>query len=456
MTSENAAGARQTEIRVPMKILLGCPDHGLTLALSALSLVYVFFLERYIGLSIGLAAAVPLIGRFVDAITDPLMGRISDVTRTRFGRRRPYLLAGALPFGISFALLWFNPGFESEFFRFAFCVLVYVFYSLTSTVVGVPYVALIPEVVPGYEQRTSVSAYRGALTVLGTGVAAVGFRPLAAYLGEGSVGFFQAGLLLGIWITLPFLVLCLFVRERPEYQQPVKTSFLEGIKMLAAHRAYRRLSALYILGRVAMDIVGMVLLFYFTYWLLRPGDFEITMLLFLGTSILSLPLWVYISRRTDKHRVFVTGCLLWSASQLLILLIEPDWPRWVMFGGAICFAAGYAVVDMMPWSMLADVVDEDELLSHERREGVYGGSFTFIRKLGGAIGVFVAGFGLELAGFDSALETQPESALWAIRCVASIVPSFFLVLAALIARGYSLDRAEHARILGELETRRGG
>jgi GPH family glycoside/pentoside/hexuronide:cation symporter len=109
------------------KLVIGLGDHTITLTLAALSLFYVFFLTEYAGIRPALAGLVPLIGRFVDAFTDPLMGRLSDLTRTRMGRRRPYLLLGALPFGLSFAALWVDLPAESQLGRFAYYTGAYVF-----------------------------------------------------------------------------------------------------------------------------------------------------------------------------------------------------------------------------------------------------------------------------------------------------------------------------------------
>jgi Na+/melibiose symporter-like transporter len=125
-----------------------------------------------------------------------------------------------------------------------------------------------------------------------------------------------------------------------------------------------------------------------------------------------------------------------------------------MFGGAVLFAAGYAVVDMMPWSMLADVVDEDELRTGERREGIYFGFFTFLRKLGGAVGVALAFLVLDVVGFEQGGGPQSPGVLLTIRSLTAGAPAVFVLLAAWVALGYPIGRARHAEILRELEARR--
>ena len=262
------------------KLVIGLGDHTITVSLAALSLFYVFFLTEHAGLRPALAGAVPLIGRFVDAITDPLMGRISDLTRWRSGRRRPYLLIGALPFGLSFAALWLEAPFESQLGMFGYYSAAYVLYSIASTVLAVPYTALLPELVTDYQERTSLNTFRSALTVLGTLLAALTMRPLSELMGGGATGFFAAGSLLAVWLVLPWPAVWAVTREREEFRtRPSSMGFVEGMVQLARHSSYRKLSALYICGRIAMDIGGMMFIFYVTYWLLRPGDFEIILVL---------------------------------------------------------------------------------------------------------------------------------------------------------------------------------
>jgi GPH family glycoside/pentoside/hexuronide:cation symporter len=136
-----------------------------------------------------------------------------------------------------------------------------------------------------------------------------------------------------------------------------------------------------------------------------------------------------------------------------IWFVEPSWPRGVVFAIAGLMGIGYAVVDLMPWAMLGEVIDEDELESGERREGVYNGIFTFIRKTGGATAYMFAGIALSLAGFDRESTEQPAAALTTIRVTTCLVPILFLLSALVLARRYPLGRARHEEILQALGRR---
>jgi GPH family glycoside/pentoside/hexuronide:cation symporter len=406
-----------------------------------------------VGLRPALAGAVLLIGRAVDAFSDPAIGRISDRTRARWGRRKPYLALGALPFGATFALLWITCPLDSTLATFVLYAALYSLHTLAATVVSVPYVALLPEMALDYQERTSINTYRAVAAVLGTLLAAVSVGPLAEAFGGGAAGYAWTGALLGVWLVLPWVAVYATAWERPEFRRESRLGWAAGLRVLAGNRAYRRLAALYVCARAAVDIVGANFLIYFHYWLGRREDFEPTLLILFSGVALSLPLWLRLSRRVDKHRAFARGAVAWILVQSALLLVMPDWPRWLVFLLAGLAGVGYAAVDLMPWAMLGDVIDADELETGERREGLYAGTFTFLRKLGGAGGVALAGVALDLAGFQAG-GAQPESALLAIRGVVGAAPTLFLALAAAIATGYPLTRAAHASIVARLAATR--
>jgi sugar (glycoside-pentoside-hexuronide) transporter len=422
-------------------------------ALSALTLVYAsYFLVQVAGLRGALAGLVPFVARAIDAFADPLMGRVSDATRWRGGRRRPYFLLGALPFGLAFAAMWWSPPLESQAAKFAYYTAAYTLSSLGMTVLSVPYLALIPEMALGYDGRTSLNSYRNAGALLGT-FAALGIWPLANLLGGGPRGFAQAGTLYGLGIALPWLLVHRVSFERPGFQaRGAEAAFGDALRKVFRHRTFQQLTALFVFGRIAMDLVGTLVVLYVTFWIGREDDFEPVMGVFLATVLASLPFWMRLSRRREKVQVFVVGSLLWAAVSLTALALPPGAPRIWLVAWAIAAGVGYAVVDLMPWSMVGDVIDEDDLAHGERREGLYNGVFTFLRKLGGALGVLLVLTLLDFLGYAQG-DTQTETARQGIRWLTALAPCAFLLLGVQAARGYPLTRAAHARIVAELEAR---
>ena len=442
--AERPGGEAPLPLRLKLGFALG--DHTVNVSLAALSLYYLFFLTEIAALRPALASLVLLAGRFVDAVTDPAMGRVSDLTRWRRGRRRPYFLIGALPFGVSFMFLWREIAIDDQMVRFGFYAGAYILHTLFATILAVPYMALLPELALGYGERTSMNIFRSGAAVLGVLLAAVAIRPLVQAFGGGAAGFARTGVVLGVWLALPWAVVYGVTWERPEFSRPARASFLAGLKQTARHGTYRRLVGLFLSSRIAVDLIGAIFIFYFYYWLRRPGDFPIAMGVMFVAVLASLPFWLRVSRGADKRAIFIFGVFWWIGIQLVLLAMTPEWPRWSMFAVAGGAGFGYAVVALMPWSMLGDVIDEDELVTGERREGVYAGLFTFLRKLGGATGVAVAGIVLDLAGFVRGQE-QSATAQLAIRGLTALVPALFLLLAAVIAWSYPLSRRRHAEIL---------
>lgn len=448
---DTRAGSGLLSLRTKTVYALG--DHTINLALASLLFLFPAFLTEVSGMRPALAGLVPLVGRFVDAFTDPAMGRLSDATRWKAGRRRPFFLIGMLPFGCAYGALWWAFPADDGTAQFAYYATAYALFSLTSTVIAVPYLALIPELTSSYDGRTSINAFRAVGAILGALLAA-GVLPLvASAFGGGPIGYQRMGYAAGLYVILPWIFVYAVTWERRDFQRPTRTSFWESLVSLARHRSYRILTGFYLLGRIAIDLTSSMFILFFTYRLGRPEDFGPTLVFFLGMVALSMPVWARVARHTDKRTIFMLGAGWWIGSQLFLFSATPEWPRWIVFLGAAIGGVGYAAADMIPWSMLGEVVDEDELESGERREGLYFGLFTFLRKLGGALGVAGAFALLDLAGYRGGQPIE-EAPVALIRVLTALIPGVFVLLAALVAARYTLGRVRHREILAELEERR--
>ena len=424
-------------------------DHSINIALSTLSLVYFTFLVTVAGLEPWLAGVIAWLARLIDAISDPLMGRISDQTRWKIGRRRPFFLLGMLPLGLFFSLIWTTP-FSSQIGMFFWYLFAYISLSLSITVLSVPYLALIPEMSTDYDERTSVNTYRAIAAISGTMVAAA-FFGIAHALGGESHGFALTGLIIGIWMILPWPWVYMASFERKVEPRPApQTHLWTDIRELLRNKTYVRLCGLFIGGRISMDLLGLAVPLYITVWLMRPDDVHWTLLSMLSCAVLFMPIWMALSRRFEKNQIFIFGSVWFSLSLVMVLIADPNWPVWYIFAIAGFLGFGYAAIDLMPWSMVGEVIDEDALAHGVRREGLYNGVLTFLRKVAGATAYMFAGIGLSLSGFDQALSEQPASALWTIRGLASVAPALFILLGLFAAQAYPLTRARHEEIIDAL------
>lgn len=445
------------EDRLPLhlKLIYGFGDHSVNVALVALTMIFPFYLTEVVGMRIGLAGLVPLVGRAVDALTDVWMGRISDRTTWKAGRRRPYLLIGAVPFAVSFAAIWSAPPIADAALEFVFYAGVYVAISVSMTVVAIPYQALLPELTSSYHERTSLATFRAISSILGTLVTLLFFRQIVALFGGGTFAWSMAGVVFACWILLPWLPIWWVTYERPGEATAHATSTREYFALLGRNRSFRSLIALYSLGRIAIDLPMALFLHYFTYVLGRPEDFEPVMGVFLVSVVAAMPFWLRFSRGRDKKTTYLYGCVGWIFGLLTLFVNQPEWPLGVTLVATALAGIGYSAADMIPWSMVADVADEDEILSNERREGLYVGVFTFLRKLSGAVGVALTFVMLDVVGFESGGENG-EGVLWALRAATALVPVLFVAASAWAARSYPLSWRRHGEILAELERRRGG
>ena len=436
-----------------LKLIYGMGDHSVNVALVALAMIFPFYLTEVVGMRVGLAGLVPLIGRILDAVFDVLMGRISDRTTWKAGRRRPYLLIGAIPFALSFAGIWAPSPIESASLEFAYYAGLYALISLCMTIAAVPYHALLPELTDDYYERTSLATYRSVASILGTLFTLVVFRPLAEALGGDARAWQIAGAVLAVWIVLPWWPIWRVTYERRTFDGAAPGSTRTYFALLYRNRSFRRLVGLFSLGRIAIDLPMALFLHFFTYVLGRPGDFEIVMGAFLLAVVGAMPFWLRFSHGRDKAAVYRYGCVGWVFGLGCLFVTQPEWPLGLVLAATMLAGIGYSAADMIPWSMVADVADEDELASGERCEGLYVGVFTFLRKIAGAIGVAGAFLALDFAGFRPG-EKNDETVVQALRAMTALVPSLFVILSALVAGGYALGRDRHREILRELEGRR--
>ena len=440
--------------RLPLhlKLIYGFGDHPINVALVALTMIFPFYLTDVVGMRFGLAGLVPLAGRVVDAVTDVWMGRISDRTTWKGGRRRPYLLIGAVPFAVTFAAIWSVPPIENTALQFVVYVAIYVALSISMTIVAIPYQALLPELTSSYHERTSLATFRSVSSILGTFVTIIFFRKIVSMLGGDANAWSMAGFVFGLWIVWPWLPIWWTTYEKTKAPTESVISVRESFRLLGENQSFRRLIVLYTLGRVALDLPMALFLHYFTYALGHPEYFEPILTAYLLAVMFSMPLWLRFSRGRDKKTTYLYGCIGWVFGLLALFVNQPDWPFWIILLSTVLSGIGYSAADMIPWSMIADVADEDEILSGERREGLYVGVFTFLRKLAGAIGVAVAFGILDWVGFKSE-EGNSEQALWVLRGATALIPACLVLASAWVARKYPMSHDRHRGILNELERR---
>ncbi|MCL4804451.1 MAG: MFS transporter [Anaerolineae bacterium] len=466
MTTVNAPAPPR--LTTATKFIFGMGDWGTSAAGTARNVFWFVFLTNVVGLGPGLAGGIWLVGRLWDAINDPLIGSLSDRLNSRWGRRRPFLLVGALPFALSFLMLFWVPPLASKSALVIYYSVIFLLYDTLYTFVNVPYLALVPELAEGYDERSSLTGWRTAFSFLAQLVTAGAFKLLAEHVfapwfGGGPDGI-RLGYLLaaGLWalsMALPLILLALVIEE-PEHE-PVTTPIkpVKNFREVFSNRPFRLAALIYLLCFTTGDLLLLILVRYLIdYARMRPGVDNLVLATVLGASLLSIPFVLALMRRTDKRAAYIISIGFMVAVLAVGALLPPGGGN-LIFLGTIPAGIGFAAMSIIPWAIVADVVDVDELKTGERREGLYTGYLVFLRKFATGILVFVAGQLLAATGFitsntGSMFIEQPASALNAMRFLVTVVPAVALGLSLVLAWRFPLDREAHEALRRELEAHR--
>ena len=444
-----------TKLPARTKVLYGLADGGLALLTATIQffmLSYFSDVLRYDPAIVGMAL---MVGKLTwDAINDPLFGYFSDRTRSRWGRRRPYLLFGAVPLGLVTWLLFSMPPGLAGAAAFVAVLGSFLLHDTLQTAVNVPYSALTPELTPDYDERTSLSTVRmifsvvgyilgGAMTTLIAGLFrdGLGWSEPAAYSGMGAV--------FGVVVAVTVLTTALSVRERPPSEvQPSKLApwpaFVESLR----NRPFMSLMAAQFISSYAFTTLTSLLPFFLIYQLEMESQVPAVMLAMLGTTGLFLYPARWVAGRINKGPTYALGLFIASLAVIATFFL-PHSPTPLVYVAAVVAGVGFSVQWVCPWSMMPDVIEYDELRTGERREGVYYGLWNFLTKFTSALGVATSGWALKLFGYVPNVAQTPR-ALLGIRIFFALAPAIALLISLPILVRYPITRRSHAELRARL------
>ena len=437
------------------KIIYGFGDIGFSMTSTIIAAYFPIFLTDVVGIAPAIAAIGLFIGKSWDYINDPLVGYLSDRTRTRWGRRRPFLLFGALPFGLAFAFLWWRPPFETQTALVVFYTFMFVLFDAASTFVGMPYFALTPELTEDYDERTELTGYRMFFSILGGLISfVVPMMIIGSMSPENADNVFRMGLIFGAASFIPLYLVFLGTKEKPYFKKLERPKLLASLKSAVKNRPFVFSAVIYLFTWTSMHIIEANLLFYIKYVVQREGLTEIIMGTIFVTAILSLPLWDWISKKFNKRLAYIYGIAFWAVVQILLITVTASTSVAVLL--ALCFLAGIGVgaAHVLPWAMIPDAIEVDELETGKRHEGMFYSLVTLASKTTNSIAVPLALAVLDFSGYIPNAAVQPASTLAGIRWVVGPIPALLLVGGIIFAIFYPLSRDEHHDVVQELEIRR--
>lgn len=437
------------------KLIYGSGDAGFSLMFTIIGAYFAIFLTDVVGIAPGTAAVAIFLGRTWDYINDPLAGYLSDRTRTRWGRRRPYLLFGALPMAAAFVLMWYRPPLDSQVWLAIYYAFTYVLFESTATFVYMPYFALTPELTSNYDERTALTGYRSFFSILGSLVAftiplmIVGsFRPENA-----SRVLLMGGIFAAVSAVSPLLVF-FGTRERPEYSRIEQPGFKESLKAAVKNRPFVFSVVIFLLTWVSVDILQMTILYFIKYVVLREAQSDLVMAVIFVTAILVLPFWEWVSRRSNKRLAYAAGIAFWAVVQIALVFLTPATSLPLIV--ALCALAGIGVsaAHILPWSILPDAIEWDEWQTGKRHEGMFYSLITLSQKVASSIAIPLVLLMLQVTGYQPVAAMQPASAQMGIRLAIGPIPAVLLCGGIVFALLYPLSREGHRQIVRDLEARR--
>jgi GPH family glycoside/pentoside/hexuronide:cation symporter len=427
-------------------LLFSTGDLSTSIPLAILMFFQLYFLTDVAGLRPDFAGWAVGLGKIWDAVNDPLFGLFSDRIRSRWGRRRVLLLFGAVPLGLSFMLMWLVPPL-SPLALTAYYTVTFILFDTAFTFVHVGYNALTPELTTDYDERSSLNGFRMVFSISGT----LGAIILATVLGwtitDKQLLFAVVGAGLGLVSILPPLIVFRVTEERPAEERPAPLPVRQALRATLANRPFRMVMGLYLLSWTTASILAAVLVYFANYHLRVPDQANYFVLIAEGAAIVFIPLWVWVARRLDKRRAFILGTATWIVVLLGIASLRADQVTLAYVLAALS-GSGIATAYVIPWAMVPDIIEVDQLQTGRRREGSYYAFASFFQKLGTGAAIWAMGQLLAFTGYvtpsvTGPLPTQPQQAVQAIRAFAGPVPAALLVLAIVFAWRYPITRESH-------------
>ncbi|MEE4381186.1 MAG: glycoside-pentoside-hexuronide (GPH):cation symporter [Pseudomonadales bacterium] len=424
--------------------------------------IYVYIPKFYtdvVGADITLVGIVLLAVRLFDAVSDPVIGALSDRTDTRFGRRRPWLAGAVLPLVAAILFLFVPPGLGPDAAVAWFGVGMFAVF-LAWTAITVPYESLGPELSFDYDERTTILSLRDGALILGTVVAAASPAIVEGVLGladdaAGERAKFRAVAYAYAPVIVAACLLCAAVvreRDRGSRSAPSTHPFRD-LRRLAGNRPFMILLASYTVAAIGSNLPATLIPYYVEYVIGDP-DVEKFLLLYFVTGVALLPLWVWAAKRIGKKWAWIAAASINAGTFAGVFFLgRGDVTAYAIL--VVASGIGFGATLALPSAMQADVIDYEELRSGKRREGEIIGIWAVSKKLAAAFGVFVAFPILGVAGYVPNVE-QSEPVTLALRTMYALVPSLFNLLGLVIALAYPIDRDAHLRILASIEEQRRG
>lgn len=420
MKSENQ------KLSILEKIGYGSGDAAVNVVISSMFLIITFFYTDVFGLKPKDMALLFLLVRLIDAITDPLMGLITDRVTTKWGRYRHYFLFLSVPFGIAVFLTFTTPDFDYSG-KLIYAYITYIFVTIMFTSVTIPYISLISVMTSDPKEKLSANGYRLFFAKVAAFMVSIVVPILAEKLGSDDIsrGYQLAMGLMGLMGTLLFLFSFFTTKERVEHEVDEKP-LTEQLRLLAQNGQWMILVGVCLTGTIGYVIRNSVAIFYAKYYLGGDAGVQSTFLgVGVAAAILAMPVSTFITKHYCKVKLFkYTQLAVGAISVLMFFMIKPDD---LMLAYVLYFILSFVVDLHAPvfWSAIAEAVDYGHAETGKRVSGLSFGGISFAQKLGMGIAGAAVGYLLDFFEYVPKADSQSEFALLGITLMLTVIPGVF-------------------------------
>lgn len=437
------------------KIMYGSGDLGFSITSTIVAAYFAIYLTDVIGVRAEIVAIAFLIGRTWDYVNDPLFGYISDRTRTRWGRRRPYLLFGPIPFAIAFTLMWWKPPIQGEIGLVVYYTFAFVLYDAAATLCYMPFFALTPELTDDYDERTSLMSARAFFSIVGS-LLAYPIPPMiiGGFSPDHTSNVFRMGLIFAIASAIPLYVVFFGTRERPEFTPRKQPGLLDSVRASLKNRPFIFGAGIYLFTWFTIDLLMFVLIYFIKHVVNRESSTDLITAVIFVVAILALPLWTWTSRRLNKRLAYIIGMGFLAAVLLVLINLNPSTPLNIILILCVLAGIGVSAAHIIPWSIIPDAIEYGELKTGERYEGMFYSLISLSQKIASSFAIPLGLLILGRSGYIPNSVQQPPSAIMGIRIVTGPIPAVMICLGILFAIFYPLGREGYTQITRELAERR--
>lgn len=450
----NSTAAVPNQLSLARKLGFTVGEYSCNLYWQSITIFLLFFYTDVVGLSATTAGLIYMVASIWDGAIDPVMGAIADRTRSRFGRYRPYLLFGAVPLALCFALLYYNPPLTGSALVI-WLLATHIIFRTSYTVLSIPFTALNARITSSSSERATLAGLRMIFATLAGLTIAASTQPLAAKFGGGAMdqGFLAAAALFGLIATLIFPLVFLAVRE-PEFDdvQHAPARMVDYWAAIRANRAFWVVMITLTCAVICATALTKSWLYYFKYYLQDEAASRMALTVLAASGLVTIPAWMVVTRFIGKRLAWFLATIF-ALLGLAFFAVTDIRSSADMTAFMVYMQIGILGLMMTFWSMLPDTVEYGEWRSGVRAEGFIFGLGQFFLKVALGLGAGLFGVALDLVGYVPNVQ-QSASTLAGLKYIMLVLPAAGLALGLVAMLFYPLKRGVHENIVEQLATRK--